>query len=126
MSTVTNRFNIHQSQRWFVANTDGVHFRDVLSANSANRNHGWKRPRRDDSPDCHLRRHERRHLVEQSLANLRQAYRRPLSMLYLGERFTRKLHIPTWGRQVWLFRERAKLRKEFEKSGLESHVLVGL
>lgn len=78
-------------------------------------------------PDEHLRRHERRHLVEQGLASLPETYRRALSMHYLGERsyneITRELHIPLGTLKVWLFRARAKLRKEFEKSGLESHVL---
>ena len=127
MSTVTNRFNIHQSQRWFVANTDGVHFvmfsplirRIVIT--DGNVQEGTTRP------DEHLRHRERRTLVEQGLAGLPELYSRALSMHCLGERsyheITRELHISLGTLKVWLFRARAKLRKEFEKAGLESHVL---
>lgn len=79
------------------------------------------------SPDEILRRVERRHLVEEGLAALPETYRQALSMHYLGERsyheIQRELRIPLGTLKVWLFRARAKLRKEFEKSGLEPHVL---
>lgn len=78
-------------------------------------------------PDEHLWRRERRHLVEQGLSGLPENYRRVLAMHYLRERsyneITRELHIPLGTLKVWLFRARAKLRREFEKSGLQSHAL---
>jgi RNA polymerase sigma factor (sigma-70 family) len=79
------------------------------------------------APDECVRRIERNELVEQSLETLPESYRQALRMHYLNQRsyheITRELGIPLGTLKVWLFRARAKLRKEFEKSGLESHVL---
>ena len=79
------------------------------------------------APDEALRLVEQREVVERGLETLPETYRAALRMHYLGERsyheITRELKIPLGTLKVWLFRARAKLRKEFEKSGLESHVL---
>ncbi len=81
----------------------------------------------DMTPDRRLRLQERKHLIEQGLATLPETYRRALSMHYLSERsyteITRELQVPIGTLKIWLFRARAKLRKEFEMSGLASHVL---
>lgn len=78
-------------------------------------------------PDECFRLVERDQLLEQNLKRLPDAYHRALRLHYLHQRsyqeITRELGIPLGTLKVWLFRARAKLRKEFEKSGLEPHLL---
>jgi RNA polymerase sigma-70 factor (ECF subfamily) len=78
-------------------------------------------------PDEDLWLSEKRDLLENGMANLPDSYRKAIALHYLRGRsyleITRELNVPLGTWKVWLFRARTKLRKEFENSGLGTHLL---